>query len=213
MSKRGHSSLSQSRMQVFKSIVTSMDRKIMISEEPCSRKVFSRKNLDKLNPSMTEKMAEVDSMKERLMAVGSTLSAGRSELLVGVGKICLDIDLWLEYITTLHPNCIYEDGDDGDMECDDGKYIISIACGNNCKYCSPVGDDEHYDDDDDDVIWNVRRAAAKYIEAVIVSRHEVIELFYKTISPALIPRLVIHAIIIMQCFILIILGLKKEKKK
>jgi cullin-associated NEDD8-dissociated protein 1 len=49
------------------------------------------------------------------------------------------------------------------------------------------GSDDEYSDDDD-MSWKVRRAAAKCIEAAIISRHEKIEQFYRTISPALITR-------------------------
>merc|ERR1719285_1700086 len=58
--------------------------------------------------------------------------------------------------------------------------------------CDDDGDEENgtddEDSDDDDVSWKVRRAAAKCLEAVILSRHEMIDSFYRTISPALITR-------------------------
>merc|ERR1719232_1448318 len=59
------------------------------------------------------------------------------------------------------------------MECDDED--------------NEEGSDDEYSDDDD-VSWKVRRAAAKCLEAVIVTRHEMMEQFYTTISPALINR-------------------------
>lgn len=50
--------------------------------------------------------------------------------------------------------------------------------------------EEEYSDDDD-VSWKVRRSAAKCLEAVISTRHELLEDFYKIVSPALIGRLAI----------------------
>jgi cullin-associated NEDD8-dissociated protein 1 len=47
--------------------------------------------------------------------------------------------------------------------------------------------EEEYSDDDD-VSWKVRRSAAKCLEAVISTRHELLEDFYKVVSPALIAR-------------------------
>lgn len=49
------------------------------------------------------------------------------------------------------------------------------------------GDSEEYSDDDD-MSWKVRRAAAKCLESVIATRVELIEEFYRTLSPALIAR-------------------------
>ena len=49
------------------------------------------------------------------------------------------------------------------------------------------GSDDEYSDDDD-ISWKVSRAAAKCIEAVIISGHEMIEQFYSKINPALITR-------------------------
>lgn len=48
-------------------------------------------------------------------------------------------------------------------------------------------DSEEYSDDDD-MSWKVRRSAAKCLEAVISTRHELLEDFYNTLSPALIAR-------------------------
>lgn len=47
--------------------------------------------------------------------------------------------------------------------------------------------EEEYSDDDD-MSWKVRRAAAKCLEAVIATRHEMLDEFYRTVSPALIAR-------------------------
>lgn len=49
------------------------------------------------------------------------------------------------------------------------------------------GDSDEYSDDDD-MSWKVRRSAAKCLEAVISTRHELLEEFYKTLSPSLILR-------------------------
>lgn len=48
-------------------------------------------------------------------------------------------------------------------------------------------EDEEYSDDDD-MSWKVRRAAAKCLDAVIGTRHEMLMDFYKNVSPALIAR-------------------------
>jgi len=111
-----------------------------------------------------------DELKEHvLQACEAMVSKCGSEISEHIPAI---VELCLEYIT-YDPNYNYDDGDDSDMECDDGE-------DGDCS------EDEY--SDDDDVSWKVRRAAAKCIESVIVSRHEMIEQFYKTISPALINR-------------------------
>ena len=66
------------------------------------------------------------------------------------------VELCLEYLT-YDPNYNYDDGEDSDMECDDDGDEEN-------------GTDDEYSDDDD-VSWKVRRAAAKCLEAVILSRH------------------------------------------
>uniref|UniRef100_A0A7N6AH07 TATA-binding protein interacting (TIP20) domain-containing protein n=1 Tax=Anabas testudineus TaxID=64144 RepID=A0A7N6AH07_ANATE len=52
-------------------------------------------------------------------------------------------------------------------------------------------DDEDEDDnysDDDDMSWKVRRAAAKCLDAVVSTRHEMLPEFYRSVSPALVCR-------------------------
>lgn len=79
----------------------------------------------------------------------------------------------LKYVT-YDPNYNYE-ADDGDtgiaMDTEEDEYV----------------DSEEYSDDDD-MSWKVRRAAAKCLEVLIATRQELIEEFYRTLSPALISR-------------------------
>lgn len=82
----------------------------------------------------------------------------------------------MQYIT-YDPNYNYDDedgeeGEDGSMETEED------------------GDDDENDEysDDDDMSWKVRRSAAKCLEAVISTRHELLPEFYKSVSPALIAR-------------------------
>eukprot|EP00094_Tigriopus_californicus_P003508 TCALIF_03374-PA protein Name:"Similar to CAND1 Cullin-associated NEDD8-dissociated protein 1 (Pongo abelii)" AED:0.06 eAED:0.07 QI:1083/0.72/0.58/1/0.90/0.83/12/134/999 len=71
------------------------------------------------------------------------------------------------------PNYNYDDADeDESMECDDEEEDES---------------DEEYSDDDD-MSWKVRRSAAKCLEAIIATRHEMLNEFYRQVSPALISR-------------------------
>lgn len=48
-------------------------------------------------------------------------------------------------------------------------------------------DQEDYSDDDD-VSWKIRRAAAKCLDAIVATRHELINVFYTDLSPILIGR-------------------------
>lgn len=88
-----------------------------------------------------------------------------------ITKLCL---MYICY----DPNYNYEETDDGiendenGMECDEDDQEES--------------EDEY--SDDDDMSWKVRRAAAKCLEAVIATRHELLEEFYVSVSPALIAR-------------------------
>lgn len=79
----------------------------------------------------------------------------------------------MKYLT-YDPNYNYE-ADDGDatvsMDTEEDEYI----------------DSEEYSDDDD-MSWKVRRASAKCLESIIATRHDMIEDFYRNLSPALISR-------------------------
>lgn len=50
----------------------------------------------------------------------------------------------------------------------------------------PESDDEY--SDDDDISWKVRRSAAKCLEAIVSTRHDLLQDFYKNLSPVLIGR-------------------------
>ena len=84
-----------------------------------------------------------------------------------ITKVCL---IYICY----DPNYNYDENDEEDgMDCDDEEDDESSA-------------DEY--SDDDDMSWKVRRAAAKCLEAIITTRHELLDDFYTTVSPALIGR-------------------------
>lgn len=57
----------------------------------------------------------------------------------------------------------------------------------NSVHGTVSGSDDEYSDDDD-MSWKVRRAAAKCLDAVVSTRHEMLPEFYRTVSPALIAR-------------------------
>ncbi|KAL7044413.1 hypothetical protein ACKWTF_001908 [Chironomus riparius] len=83
------------------------------------------------------------------------------------------ITLCLKYIT-YDPNYNYE--------ADDGESGILMETEDD----DDDGSEEY--SDDDDMSWKVRRSAAKCLESVISTRHELLEEFYQTLSPALIAR-------------------------
>ena len=79
----------------------------------------------------------------------------------------------LNYIT-YDPNYNYE-ADDTD-----------IGSNMDTEEDEDLGSEEY--SDDDDMSWKVRRSAAKCLEAVISTRPELLEDFYRTLSPSLIAR-------------------------
>lgn len=81
----------------------------------------------------------------------------------------------LKYIS-YDPNYNYDDdeNDDEDMEMD------------NDNEDDNASDDDY--SDDDDMSWKVRRASAKALEAVILTRLDLLEEFYKVISPVIIAQ-------------------------
>lgn len=114
-----------------------------------------------------------DAIKEHIPAVSDrmfplSLFNNRFRFSRQIVKLCLN------YIT-YDPNYNYE-ADEGDaggnfMDTEEEEY---------------AGSEEY--SDDDDMSWKVRRSAAKCLEAVISTRHELLEDFYRTLSPALIAR-------------------------
>ncbi|XP_062977493.1 cullin-associated NEDD8-dissociated protein 1-like [Elgaria multicarinata webbii] len=84
--------------------------------------------------------------------------------------------LCLKYIT-YDPNYNY------DNEEEDEEEIMETENGEDEEQES---DDEY--SDDDDISWKVRRSAAKCLEAIVSTRHDLLQDFYKTLSPALISR-------------------------
>uniref|UniRef100_A0AAY4EML6 TATA-binding protein interacting (TIP20) domain-containing protein n=1 Tax=Denticeps clupeoides TaxID=299321 RepID=A0AAY4EML6_9TELE len=85
------------------------------------------------------------------------------------------IGICLKYLT-YDPNYNYDDEDEDENAMD--------ADGADEDY---QGSDDEYSDDDD-MSWKVRRAAAKCLDAVVSTRHEMLPEFYRTVSPALIAR-------------------------
>ena len=95
------------------------------------------------------------------------------------------VDLCLEYIT-YDPKYDYDEGDDRDIESDNGKSIFQVI---KLDDVIAVDDSSGLDGySDENISWMIRMAAVKCIEAVFINRHEMIKLFYRTISPSLITR-------------------------
>ncbi|NXI39912.1 CAND1 protein, partial [Galbula dea] len=84
--------------------------------------------------------------------------------------------LCLKYIT-FDPNYNYDNEEEEEGE------MMETENGEDEEQES---DDEY--SDDDDISWKVRRSAAKCLEAIVSSRHDLLQDFYKTLSPVLISR-------------------------
>lgn len=79
------------------------------------------------------------------------------------------------------PNYTYEDNEDAQMDDnqdDDGEG----------GWGSDFVDEEGGNDDDDDTSWKVRRSAIKVIEAIIVSRPEMLKVLYQRYAKLLVNR-------------------------
>ncbi|KAF1666753.1 Cullin-associated NEDD8-dissociated protein 1, partial [Aptenodytes patagonicus] len=86
------------------------------------------------------------------------------------------MELCLKYIT-FDPNYNYDNEEEEEEE------MMETENGEDEEQES---DDEY--SDDDDISWKVRRSAAKCLEAIVSSRHDLLQDFYKTLSPVLISR-------------------------
>ncbi|XP_041360629.1 LOW QUALITY PROTEIN: cullin-associated NEDD8-dissociated protein 1-like [Gigantopelta aegis] len=84
------------------------------------------------------------------------------------------IEICLEYICH-DPNYNYDDDDESAMDTE-------------IEEEEEEGSEEEEYSDDDDMSWKVRRAAAKCLDAIMATRHDMLADFYKIISPALIAR-------------------------
>ncbi|XP_060536972.1 cullin-associated NEDD8-dissociated protein 1 isoform X2 [Cylas formicarius] len=128
-------------------------------------------HIEKFVPIILER-CDIDDEELRefcLQAFESFINRCPKEITPNIPKIT---ELCLKYMT-YDPNYNYdEDEGNGDNEEEDEE------------------DDEENDEysDDDDMSWKVRRSAAKCLEAIITTRHELLPEFYKVLSPALIAR-------------------------
>lgn len=124
---------------------------------------------------LIEKSAEDDELREYcLQAFDAFVNRCPSETATYTNDI---IKLCLEYLA-YDPNYNYDDnGENGDesMDTNDGEEL----------------EDEDIEDDysdDDDMSWKVRRAAAKCLEGIIITRKDLIADMYRNVSKSLIQR-------------------------
>ncbi|VVC31483.1 Hypothetical protein CINCED_3A016263 [Cinara cedri] len=125
---------------------------------------------------LVENSAEDDELREYcLQAFDAFVNRCPSETAAYTNDI---IKLCLEYLA-YDPNYNYDDnGENGDENCmdtNDGEDM----------------DDEDIEDDysdDDDMSWKVRRAAAKCLEGIIITRKDLIADMYRNVSKSLIYR-------------------------
>jgi len=128
--------------------------------------------VERVMPLLIKNMKEADDdeLKENVLQAfeAMTFKCG-SEMSPHIPDI---IKICLHYIA-YDPNYNYDDADEEEMECD--------------SEMEEDGSDDEYSDDDD-VSWKVRRAAAKCLEAIISTHPELLDMFYKQVSPQLIAR-------------------------
>ncbi|XP_049880310.1 cullin-associated NEDD8-dissociated protein 1 [Pectinophora gossypiella] len=135
--------------------------------------------LDRVAPQVLEHSTKADEeLREHcLQALEAFVLKCPKEVQPHISTI---IELCLKMIT-YDPNYNYEDEEGGggeDEEMEDESFTPDAE---------PESDSEEYSDDDD-MSWKVRRAAAKCLESVIATRHELLADMYQTVSPALIAR-------------------------
>ncbi|XP_018320590.1 cullin-associated NEDD8-dissociated protein 1 isoform X2 [Agrilus planipennis] len=116
---------------------------------------------------------EDDELREFcLQAFESFVQRCPKEITCHIGNIT---KLCVEFMT-YDPNYNYDEDDDVQ---DKGMDTVE-------EYDEDEENDEY--SDDDDMSWKVRRSAAKCLESIISTRHELLSEFYKYLSPALISR-------------------------
>uniref|UniRef100_A0AAZ3R9R5 TATA-binding protein interacting (TIP20) domain-containing protein n=1 Tax=Oncorhynchus tshawytscha TaxID=74940 RepID=A0AAZ3R9R5_ONCTS len=139
-----------------------------------SRQAGHGSYLEKIIP-LVVKFCNIDDDELReycIQAFESFVRRCPKEVYPHVGTV---ISICLKYLT-YDPNYNYDDEDEDENAMD--------ADGADEDY---QGSDDEYSDDDD-MSWKVRRAAAKCLDAVVSTRHEMLPEFYRTVSPALIAR-------------------------
>lgn len=96
------------------------------------------------------------------------------------------IHLCLEMIT-YDPNYNYDDDVEDSESLELGDEDAGMDADGGGAEEEEDDDSEEYSDDDD-MSWKVRRAAAKCLESVIATRHDLLAEMYSKVSPALIAR-------------------------
>ena len=131
------------------------------------------------------------------------------------------MELCLKYIS-YDPNYNYDDEEDNDSSMDQDENDLEEKCVSFCykkmfSYFSlsfgHFSEQEDYSDDDD-VSWKIRRAAAKCLDAIINTRHEMLNTFYSDVSLVLISRfkgLILTNIVSFCCYIQIIIDFNFQK--
>jgi len=155
-----------------------------------------------------ENSAEDDELREYcLQAFDAFVNRCPSETAAYTNDI---IKLCLEYLA-YDPNYNYDDnGENGDENC------MDINDGEDLE------DEDIEDDysDDDDMSWKVRRAAAKCLEGIIITRKDLIADMYRNVSKSLIQRFkgkhILNCFIrikVVKCFIIIYILEREENVK